>query len=190
MRAKPETAADAGSREHRVLYQALPNPRATAGHPRGIARCHGRAGVKRVGGCGRLSGRDAQVLGEHLSGRLPAECLAWSALARVDHALYLTAAMTGLRQGELLGLRWRDVDWAAQKVRVVRRKFRTPKSRTSSRAVPMADRVGRELELLFQASAYQADDDLAFRSSTHRPSARTRPGQQALQASAEAGRRP
>ena len=54
-------------------------------------------------------------------------------LARVDRALYLTAAMTGLRQGELLGLRWRDVDWAAQKVRVVRPyvrgKFRTPKSR-------------------------------------------------------------
>jgi len=87
-------------------------------------------------------------------------------LARVDRSLYLTAAMTGLRQGELLGLRWRDVDWAAQKVRVVRPyvrgKFRTPKSRTSSRAVPMADRVGRELELLFQSSAYQAEDDLVF----------------------------
>jgi integrase len=87
-------------------------------------------------------------------------------LVRVDRALYLTAAMTGLRQGELLGLRWRDVDWAAQKLRVVRPyvrgKFRTPKSRTSSRAVPMADRVGRELELLFQASAYQAEDDLVF----------------------------
>ena len=87
-------------------------------------------------------------------------------LARVDRALYLTAAMTGLRQGELLGLRWRDVDWAAQKIRVVRPyvrgKFRSPKSRTSSRAVPMADRVGQELELLFQASAYQAEDDLVF----------------------------
>ncbi len=87
-------------------------------------------------------------------------------LARVDRALYLTAAMTGMRQGELLGLRWRDVDWAAQKIRVVRPyvrgKFRTPKSRTSSRAVPMADRVGQQLELLFQASAYQAEDDLVF----------------------------
>jgi integrase len=87
-------------------------------------------------------------------------------LACVDRALYLTAAMTGLRQGELLGLRWRDVDWAAQKVRVVRPyvrgRFRPPKSRMSSRAVPMADHVGRELELLFQAAAYQAEDDLVF----------------------------
>lgn len=98
--------------------------------------------------------------------RATPEAVLDDALARVDRALYLTAAMTGLRQGELLGLRWRDVDWAAQKVRVVRPyvrgKFRTPKSRMSSRAVPMADRVGQELELLFQASAYQAEDDLVF----------------------------
>src|ERR1035437_7513933 len=30
----------------------------------------------------------------------------------------LAAGMTGLRQGELLGLRWRDVDWSAQRIRV------------------------------------------------------------------------
>lgn len=39
-------------------------------------------------------------------------------LGHTDRALYLTAAMTGLRQGELLGLRWRDIDWPAGKVRV------------------------------------------------------------------------
>jgi len=44
----------------------------------------------------------------------------------------------------------------------VRGKFQMPKSRLSARAVPMADRVGRELELLFQGSAYQAEDDLVF----------------------------
>lgn len=63
-------------------------------------------------------------------------------------------------------MRWRNVDWAAQKVRVVRPyvrgRFRPPKSRMSSRAVPMADHVGRELELLFQAAAHQAEDDLVF----------------------------
>jgi len=87
-------------------------------------------------------------------------------LWRVDLALYLTAAMAGLRQGELLALRWRDIDWAAQKLRVSggmrNGKRRTPKSTQSSRAVPMADRVGGALDVLYKASAYQADDDLVF----------------------------
>ncbi len=86
-------------------------------------------------------------------------------LARVDRALYLTAAMTGLRQGELLGLRWRDVDWGAQKIRVVRPyvrgSFRSPKSRLSARGTDGGS-VGRELELLSQSSAYQVEDDLVF----------------------------
>ena len=37
-----------------------------------------------------------------------------------DLAIFLTAAMTGLRQGELLALRWRDVDWSAKRIRVRR----------------------------------------------------------------------
>ncbi len=88
------------------------------------------------------------------------------ALGRVERALYLTAAMTGMRQGELLALRWMDVDWLAHRVRVrrnyVRGRFGTPKSKRSSRSIPLADRVARELELLFQASSYQADEDLVF----------------------------
>lgn len=78
----------------------------------------------------------------------------------------MTAARTGLRQGELMALRWRDVDWAAGVVRVRRNYSRgewgTPKSRRSSRAVPMADRVAAELERHFQRSAYKADDGLVF----------------------------
>ena len=35
-----------------------------------------------------------------------------------DKALYLTAAMTGLRQGELLALTWRDVDHQGERVHV------------------------------------------------------------------------
>ena len=102
-------------------------------------------------------------------------------LARSDRVLYLVAAMTGLRQAELLGLRWRDVDWSAHKIRVVHpyvrrrnapayaemfpedsRRKRSPKSAHSSRAVPMADRVGGELDRHHKASGFQADDDLVF----------------------------
>jgi integrase len=35
-----------------------------------------------------------------------------------DGAIYLTAASTGLRRGELIALRWRDVDFAGSVVRV------------------------------------------------------------------------
>ena len=87
-------------------------------------------------------------------------------LGPTDRVLWLTAAMTGLRQGELAGLRWRDVDWSARLVRVRRSysrgRWTTPKSRRSSRAVPMADRVAAELERHFSRSAYTADDDLVF----------------------------
>jgi len=88
------------------------------------------------------------------------------ALGRVDRALYLTAAMTGMRQGELFALRWMDVDWLAHRVRVRRNyvhgQFGTPKSKRSSRSIPLADQVARELELLFQASAFQCDEHLVF----------------------------
>jgi integrase len=84
----------------------------------------------------------------------------------IDGVLYRVAAMTGLRLGELLALRWRDVDWIAGVIRVrrnyVRGRYGTPKSRRSTRAVPMADEVGGRLDRLFQASAFQGDDDHVF----------------------------
>jgi integrase len=87
-------------------------------------------------------------------------------LGHTDHALYSLAAMTGLRQGELVALRWRDIDWTAGFVRVRRNYTRgawgTPKSRRSSRAVPLADRAATELERHFQRSAYCGDDQLVF----------------------------
>jgi len=98
-------------------------------------------------------------------------------LGRLDRVLYLTAAMTGLRQGELLGLRWRDIDWAASRVRVrqsfVRGEFGRPKSKRSSRSVPLADRVAGELDRYFKASRFQADNHLVFcNPATGRPLAR------------------
>jgi integrase len=87
------------------------------------------------------------------------------ALGHVERVLYLCAAMTGLRQGELLGLRWADIDWTAGRVRVAdnftRGQIDSPKSH-DGRSVPMADRVAGELERLHQRSRFQADSDLVL----------------------------
>jgi hypothetical protein len=88
----------------------------------------------------------------------------------------LAAAMTGAPHGELVALR-RDTDWAAAKVRIRRERYRgqagRPKSRRGSRSIPLADRLARQLELHFQRSAYEADDDFVF--PTPRPATRTTP---------------
>jgi integrase len=84
----------------------------------------------------------------------------------LDRALYLTAAMTGLRQGELVALRWRNIDFPALRIRVrenyVLGEVGTPKSKRSTRSVPMADEVAGELERYFKACGEPADDALVF----------------------------
>ncbi len=87
-------------------------------------------------------------------------------LGAVERPLYLTAAMTGLRQGELIALRWKDVDWKAGLTRVrrnyTRGRFGTPKTKRSSRSVPMPERVAAALKEHFKRSSYTGADDLVF----------------------------
>lgn len=87
-------------------------------------------------------------------------------LAETDRTLYLVAATTGLRQGELIALRWQDVDWTARRLRVrrtyTRGQFGKPKSRRSSRSVPLTERAAKELAAHRKRSAYSADGDLAL----------------------------
>jgi integrase len=89
-------------------------------------------------------------------------------LGPVLRVLILAAAMTGLRQSELLGLRWRDVDWVAQRIRVrntfVRGEHSTDgKSDLSTRrSVPMADRLAGELDRWSQRAEYRGEGDLVF----------------------------
>lgn len=84
----------------------------------------------------------------------------------IDFPMWLLAITCGLRQGELIALRWRDVDWTAGAVRVrrnyTRKTWGTPKSRRSSRAVPLIARTAVALDRLFQESLWTGDEDLVF----------------------------
>ncbi|MDQ6841859.1 MAG: tyrosine-type recombinase/integrase, partial [Actinomycetota bacterium] len=70
-----------------------------------------------------------------------------------DGALFLTATFTGLRMGELLALRWRDVDFGGSTIRVrasyAAGQLTTPKS-GKVRAVPMAPDVAAALARIGQ----------------------------------------
>ena len=108
--------------------------------------------------------------------------------SEADAAIFLTAAFTGLRRGELLGLRWRDVDFAGSTIRVrasyAAGKLTTPKS-GKVRAVPMAPDVASALAKLGDRERYTGDDDSC--SPARRPAARRRCAQQPVPRRAGAG---
>lgn len=86
-------------------------------------------------------------------------------LGSVERVLYRAAAMLGARQGELLALRWRDVDWAAKGVRIERSwgrgAFDTPKG-NKGRSTPLPDALASELRRLHAETPWNGDDDLVF----------------------------
>ena len=88
-----------------------------------------------------------------------------AAASEQDAAIFLTAAFTGLRRGELLALRWRDVDFAGQVIRVrasyAEGQLTTPKS-GKVRSVPMAPDVAKALAGLVKRGGWTGDDDLVF----------------------------
>lgn len=91
---------------------------------------------------------------------------------RQDAAIYLTAALSGLRRGELLALRWEDVDFEQSSIRVFEgysaNKVGKTKSR-KSRVVPMVDEIADTLSELKSREAYTTKQDLVFvnREGTH-----------------------
>jgi integrase len=82
-----------------------------------------------------------------------------------DAALFLTAAFTGLRRGELVALRWRDVDFAGSAIRVwesyAKGALTKPKS-GKGRVVPMVPDVAAVLARLNQRGGFDGEDDLVF----------------------------
>jgi integrase len=88
-----------------------------------------------------------------------------AAASEQDAAIFLTAAFTGLRRGELLALHWRDVDFAGSVIRV-RASYHegvlsTPKS-GKVRSVPMAPDVATALAKLGERRDCVGDDDVVF----------------------------
>lgn len=88
-----------------------------------------------------------------------------AAASEQDGAIFLTAAFTGLRRGELIALRWRDVDFAGSIVRVrasyAAGALTAPKS-GKVRSVPLAPDVAKALARLSQREHFTGEDDLVF----------------------------
>ncbi|MFZ2114010.1 MAG: tyrosine-type recombinase/integrase [Solirubrobacteraceae bacterium] len=91
---------------------------------------------------------------------------------RQDAAIFLTAALSGLRRGELLALRWEDVDFEQSSIRVYEgfsaNKLGKTESR-KSRVVPMVDKITEALRELKRRAAYAGKQDLVYvgRDGTH-----------------------
>ena len=107
-----------------------------------------------------------------------------------DGVTYLVAAFCGLRMGEVLALRWREVDFTRRVIRVresyTQHRVDTPKS-SSMRAVPMADPVAKALAQLANREAFNGDGDLVFPNEVgeHQNPKRLRQRYRATQAAAE-----
>lgn len=125
--------------------------------------------------------RELRVLGPEDARRLLA-----AAAGDPFEALYVLALTAGLRQGELLGLKWADVDLDAGRLQVRRTLQRVrfggwieaePKSRTSRRSVvltPLAVEAlrrhrARQLAQRLQAGQAWEDHDLVFTNALGRP---------------------
>jgi integrase len=93
--------------------------------------------------------------------------LARAAESEQDAAIFLTAAFTGMRMGELLAMRWRDVDFVGEVIRVrgsySMGSLTTPKS-GKVRSVPLAPDVAQTLARLAAHARFTSDDDLVFAS--------------------------
>ncbi len=87
-------------------------------------------------------------------------------------AFFLTAILTGMRRGELLGLQWDDIDWNNSQIHVRRSiwkgKFVSPKSRASIRKIDMSPNLVMELKKHKLASP-TSELDLVFCNSKGKP---------------------
>lgn len=137
-----------------------------------LIQLHGILGrARRVYGLSGNAAAEVEKFSQRSSGEIdvfsPEEvwALVRAAGSEQDGAIFLTAAFTGLRMGELLALRWRDVDFAGSTMRVRASYYlgqlTTPRS-GKVRSVPMAPDVATVLAQLGRRENWVGDDDLVF----------------------------
>ena len=87
-------------------------------------------------------------------------------------AIFMVAATTGLRQGEILGLKWTDIDWINGQLHVNRTynhfAFYDPKSQTSKRKVDVPPQTLRLLKE-WRLACIMSELDLIFPSENGKP---------------------
>jgi integrase len=86
----------------------------------------------------------------------------------------LLAITTGMRRGEILALRWGDVDWGGRRIWVRRSvgsdgRFQQPKTRGSVRAIAATPTLVSALRLHRMASGFKGEEDLIFPSERGTP---------------------
>lgn len=84
------------------------------------------------------------------------------------YSLILLASMTGLRRGELFGLKWEDVSFKDSEIRIVRSVVDQvegpPKTLASRRPVPMSDALGASLRGWKEQTSFSRPQDWVFAS--------------------------
>jgi integrase len=94
-----------------------------------------------------------------------------AALEEPARTMVLVGVLTGLRIGEILALRWRDVDFSSGELRVEQACYRgligTPKTKGSRRTLPLPESLQDELKRLGEKSA--SGDQLVFQTRNGTP---------------------
>ena len=97
------------------------------------------------------------------------QLLAAHAESEQDAAIFTVAAFTGLRLGELRGLRWSDIDFSKRLVHV-RRSYthgtEGPPKSGLVRSVPLIDQAAKAFDALSRREHFIDPDDLVFVSAT------------------------
>jgi integrase len=133
----------------------------------GLIRSNPCAGLRLAGAVQPSGAEKRRALTEDELDRLLAETPErWRLLVRF-------LAQTGLRVGELIALRWEDVDVGDRRIQVRRRLYKgafdAPKSHYGVRKVPISTRLAQDLWRHRGGAAHTGDEDPVFATSTGNP---------------------